>query len=642
MRARLRSPTPPNTSFFHAAAKEVKDRLEPKKIVAKRAAKLPKDNPEGGGDSEGGDDGSDGFNDCMNRKRGRENKDRGRGDRKPRARSNSRGHGRSRSLRPPRNKSRSRSRSRSKSKSERPVRRDPSPSPSKSSSSSSSPERGRRPTPNRGRRTGNDRDRDGRPRRRRDDDSDEGGRDLQSVMIKNLAAMTASQLDKDAREEKKRSMLSKLAPEASDMFATLSARDWCDEDPKMNHFMKRLVSDKDSNKALNIMTMRTKRWSGQASDKGLLEFFATGHSAREIHDQPGGFTVFMFRPVTSAARVNKKSRQQQVKAVFGSVELDDDAVKHCSQNDFFLAKTIQDLEEQICTCVPCLKFFTERKGTATAGCEHCLELLQKDRKLFKNFFHSDPPFAAKFAHLLDKFFKNFAERLGLCHGDESPIRRARRKLKHCMTDAIDRGMSGCEESSVPNLCLPSSLRGEEREETKATAPSGGGQLEKQATRGGGGSDSGKLPAQVPGWWSTNPSPVSAWMLPKGKEHGDFFDSKDPEKQKNSQGWPKLPHHKMTDKKKNLCLKHQSKGSCNSHCFLTHVDPAKLDSDTKKAIGDRFQSICSGHKEPSSLPPRQHSAPADRSERERGDATGQHSNLRKQAKSRLRRQKARTG
>ena len=80
------------------------------------------------------------------------------------------------------------------------------------------------------------------------------------------------------------------------------------------------------------------------------------------------------------------------------------------------------------------------------------------------------------------------------------------------------------------------------------------------------------------------------MLLKGKEHGDFFDSKDPEKQKNSQGWPKLPHHKMTDKKKNLCLKHQSKGSCNSHCFLTHVDPAKLDSDTEKAIGDRFQSI----------------------------------------------------
>jgi hypothetical protein len=89
-------------------------------------------------------------------------------------------------------------------------------------------------------------------------------------MMKNLAAMTASQLDKDTRKERKRSMLSKLAPEASDMFTALSAKDWYDEDPKMNQFMKRLVEDKDSNKALNIMTMRTKRWSGQASDKGLL------------------------------------------------------------------------------------------------------------------------------------------------------------------------------------------------------------------------------------------------------------------------------------------------------------------------------------------------------------------------------------
>jgi hypothetical protein len=65
-------------------------------------------------------------------------------------------------------------------------------------------------------------------------------------MIKNLTAITASHLKRDAKEDKKRSMLSRLAPEAATLFDFLSAKDWNDSDPKMNPFLKDLISDKDS------------------------------------------------------------------------------------------------------------------------------------------------------------------------------------------------------------------------------------------------------------------------------------------------------------------------------------------------------------------------------------------------------------
>jgi hypothetical protein len=577
---------PPVSSYFDALSREVKGKLEAKRTQGQEKSPLGDGGPPDDDDDNRNNSGVD-SDYATPRKRGRSRKSRGDEDgRKPKARRDpSRSpakDNRSKSS-PARSKSRSHSSPR-----QRPPRRSPSPS---DSDSSSDPGRGG----NNGRGRSLDSRERGRPRNYRDrrgHDSDEGDRDLQSLMMKNLAAMTASQLEKDSRDEKKRSMLANLAPEASIMFRLLSARDWYVEKPKINSFMKSLVVDKSSNRALNIMMMHTKKWSGQASEKGLLEFFATGYAARDIHEQPGGFTIFMFRPVTSAAPANKKARQQQVKAMFGSTELDDEAVKYYSQNDFFLAESIQDLEEQIYTCILCLELFTERRGVATAGYEYGLKLLQKDRRLFKNFIGSDPLFAVKFAYLLDKVFQNFIEKLGDYHEDEFPITKARRKLKHYQRDAIERGMSGYEESSIPNLYLPSSLRGEEREGGKTPSSSGVDSQKKTALSGGGGGDQTKTPAQVPGWWSKNPNPNPAWALPQGKEYVDFFDTKDPDKLKNSQGWPKLAHHKMTSKKKNLCLKYQSKGSCNTHCFMTHVDPTKLDSDTRKAIGDRFQAIYS--------------------------------------------------
>jgi hypothetical protein len=191
-------------------------------------------------------------------------------------------------------------------------------------------------------------------------------------MIRNLAAMTASQLKKETRDEKKKSMLLRLLPEAGKLFDLLAAQDWGDKNPKMSRSMKDLVSDRDSQRALAIIKTQTKRWSGLVSEKGLLGFFANGFAAHEIQESPGGFTIFMFKPVTARHTKDKKGRQQQARSMFGSTELDNGAIKYYAENNFYLAETLEGLEEQIYTCIRCLEKFTARNGITTEGFEHGL------------------------------------------------------------------------------------------------------------------------------------------------------------------------------------------------------------------------------------------------------------------------------
>jgi hypothetical protein len=409
---------------------------------------------------------------------------------------------------------------------------------------------------------------------------------MNTIMIKNLTAITASHLKRDAKEDRKKSMLSRLAPEAAKLFDLLSAKDWNDEDPRMNSFMRDLISDKDSQRASGIMQTRTKKWSGEVSDKGLLAFFASGFAASDIQESPGGFTIFMFRPITARISGNKRDRRRQVKAMFGSTELDEEAIKYYAESDFFLPETLADLEEQIYTCVKALELFTEREGIAVEGYIHGLNMIQNGRRLFKNFIADDPLFAVKFAYLLDRVFQNFVDRLGDFYTDRKPIRRARRMLEYSQKKAIERAMMGFEVSATPRLFLPNSLRPEATDDKHR----------KENEDGGGKSNKKKAASETqdrstaPAWWTKNPNAVQAWRLPEGKTYPDYFDTRVPEKKVNTSDWPKFPHHKTPSKIKGLCLKYQSKGSCTAICYMSHVDPAKMDEETRKTIDDRFKQV----------------------------------------------------
>jgi hypothetical protein len=283
-------------------------------------------------------------------------------------------------------------------------------------------------------------------------------------MMKNLTAIMASCLKRDAKEDKKKSMLSHLAPEATNLFELLSAWDWDNSDPRMNPFVQELLPDKDAQQALGVMQTQTKRWSGEISDKRLLASFPSGYAASDIQESPGGFTIFMFRPITARVPSNRKDRRQQVKVMFGNAELDKEAIKYYAESDFFLPEMLADLKEQIYTCIKALELFTMREGIAVEGFIHGMKMVQRDRRLFKNFLATDPFFAVKFAYLLNRVFQTFLDELGNYYQDRKPIRKARKRLANSQQKAIERAMIGYKVCAIPRLFLPSSLRGEGTQE----------------------------------------------------------------------------------------------------------------------------------------------------------------------------------
>jgi hypothetical protein len=63
-------------------------------------------------------------------------------------------------------------------------------------------------------------------------------RDIHKAMVRSLEAMTSLQLRRDQKEDKKKSMLSRLSPKGGSLFKLLSAKDWKDRNPKLPAFTK--------------------------------------------------------------------------------------------------------------------------------------------------------------------------------------------------------------------------------------------------------------------------------------------------------------------------------------------------------------------------------------------------------------------
>jgi hypothetical protein len=115
-------------------------------------------------------------------------------------------------------------------------------------------------------------------------------------------------------------MLFHLPPEAAGLFDLMSAQDWKDSSPKMPTFTKKVMEDRDSNRALGEMKTLSKRWPGRISKKGFLSFLSNGYAADNISDSPGGFRIFMFsplgalsEPLNQQTRKAKSSKSSQVK-----------------------------------------------------------------------------------------------------------------------------------------------------------------------------------------------------------------------------------------------------------------------------------------------------------------------------------------
>jgi hypothetical protein len=462
-----------------------------------------------------------------------------------------------------------------------------------SDSSSSSSKSGRRRPRKRGRRS-KKRRRGGRrrTRRRRSRSSSGDERDLNKAMIRSLQAMTSSQIKRDRKEDKKKSMLSRLAPEAASLFTLLSAKSWKDTDPKLPELTKKILEDRDSNRALGEMKSISKRWNGVVSDKGVLSFLATGFAAADITDAPGGFSIFMFSPLGAVKGSDQKSKILQVRSMFGSTKLDEESIKYFAKNDFYLADTLASLEEQLFTCIKCLEKLTCAKGLASEGYWHGLNLLSQFKREFIGLVDMDALFPVKFAYLLDRAFQNFVQNLGDYHNSRDPIARAKKRLRGQQVRDIDAAMSGFKTGALSQLFLPRTLKGEtpaKAHPSKDGGAAGSGTKEKETPRG---DDTSKGKQTAEAWWSKNPSPVAAWKIPEGKNFKDFFDWNVDALKPNTDNWPKFKGHhpRQQGRPTHLCLKYQVVGRCSNTCKKAHIVPENIPTDDRKLMDEKFTKI----------------------------------------------------
>jgi hypothetical protein len=150
-----------------------------------------------------------------------------------------------------------------------------------------------------------------------------------------------------------------------ELFTLLSAKDWSDYKPELSEFAKQLLADRDPFKAMNLITSETRAWRGTVGRRGITQFFCMGYAATDIETQPGGFTIFMFRPKNAAQPLSQAALKQSLRHLLGDTKVDDDTVLYFAQNDFYLPDSIDRLEVQLQTCIQFLDLITATKGIAS-------------------------------------------------------------------------------------------------------------------------------------------------------------------------------------------------------------------------------------------------------------------------------------
>ena len=411
------------------------------------------------------------------------------------------------------------------------------------------------------------------------------------ALVQNLNAMTELALRSAKREEHKTSMISRLSSEQSELFTLLSAKDWRDYKPELSGFAKQLLADRDPFKAMNLITSETRGWRGTVGRRGITQFFCMGYAATDIETQPGGFTIFMFRPKNVAQPLSQAALKQSLRHLLGDTKVDDDTVLYFAQNDFYLPDSIDRLEVQLQTCIKFLDLITATKGIASEGYSEGLRLLRDDRQAFETVQAKDDRFSIKVAYLLDRVFQSFVNQLARYRSSPSPIRSAKRRLKNLQEDDVNEALRQIRFGIAPAIHLPASISdppsNKSRHDDRGIQSSSRNDNRNDERKKSAASPS-ERPVRKP---EPNDNILGEWKVPTGKRYGDFFNPvKFPE---NTKGWPKFLHHN-TDKPRQaaLCMRFQCDGKCNSECNFSHVDHSKIPKATKDEITSRLQLIFS--------------------------------------------------
>ena len=402
--------------------------------------------------------------------------------------------------------------------------------------------------------------------------------------------MAAASIRQHERDDRKKSMMSKLIIQDERLFELLTAESWHDDGKGKSEYTERIMADKDITVAWRMIERTTMSWPGLISQKQIAKFFKSGFIAANIRDCPGGFTVFMFRPSKFPIQVNPKQEFNSMKSLLGDTKLDNESIKFYAENELFIPTETSHLEVQISMAIRLMRLFTSHDSIGLDGYRAVMSGIQRYRPNFDRMFEEDKLFGAKFVYQVDKIFQEFCRGLSEYANEPDPVRAARHRLRDSMEDEVDDLLKDIRKERITQFILPPALRQSEPisdPRPKLSNPRIGAETPKNQDRIGTPADD---LSRAPEWWQTNPNPQEAWCIPVGKQYRDFFDTTNPETRENRTGWPEVKHHRYPSQLKSLCIKYQSLKKRKKNCQLAHIDASNIDEATTARINQKFLTV----------------------------------------------------
>jgi hypothetical protein len=327
----------------------------------------------------------------------------------------------------------------------------------------------------------------------------------------------------------------------------------------MSEKMKQLVEDKDPQRLRNVVDGWTQDWHGCVSYPALAQFMATGVMSRH---QPGGFTLFMFKPM-GLRRRTKDETKEMLRSAMGEYKVNDKILRDLAKTDWHLPMDIDSALRQIQTGWRFLELLFCEDTIAAEGYRCGETVLKTHRYRIAKALETDKLFLVRYLHLLDSIFQVFlGELVGYFGQQEHPLPAARRRLTHYMANRVDECMRQVDIGQLPNLALPKGISEATERDSKPAPTSKGGN-----PPGFTGASS-QTPVENP------EKPLDFWKGPEGKSFQALW-LKGGEKSRKGLGLlPRVTHH-LSGKHASLCVKFQREGRCRSGCPFAHLPSSQL-------------------------------------------------------------------
>ena len=403
-----------------------------------------------------------------------------------------------------------------------------------------------------------------------------------SLML-SMQQTETTRLKERAEDKTAKSLIRSLTAKQQALFTRLCTTHM-KKDPVMPEFLTSCFAEKTPHRATNLITQETLKWKGTFSASGLSRFLSGGYVSQEgVQGEPGGFTVFMFRPRSpfskSSATESLIKGRGRIREFF-DLDTDDETLNFYQKKEFFVPTSESELKIVLQTWHDLLVLLTVEDTIAAEGLALILEKYDDHYQIIQEMFASNEDFGLTVLVILDNQLQKFFQMVA----DMPDVSKATAHQRDFLWKQANDFLDGLDNRRPPSVVIPQCLRRtpvkDAPSKDDSSAPETAPTKKRKSTKEIADKIAKEKPVMV-----KNPETQKAWLIPEGKTYFEIFEKGGA----NESGWPKFMD-KRHETERSLCLRYQVKGKCTTKCTLAHVAKSTMSETKETTIAARFKSI----------------------------------------------------